>query len=63
MTQKLKTEVIHGTGIGEACTMGKLRFLHTRTQKNEQKGCGIEAERTRLRDAIAFVLQNLAELQ
>ncbi|MBO7273579.1 MAG: hypothetical protein J6V22_01865, partial [Clostridia bacterium] len=43
--------------------MGKLRFLHTRTQKNEQKGCGIEAERTRLRDAIAFVLQNLAELQ
>ena len=63
MTQKLKTEVIHGTGIGERCAVGKLRFLHTCTQKNEQKGSGIEVERARLRDAIAFVLQNLAELQ
>ncbi len=63
MTQKLKTEVIHGTGIGEACAMGKLRYLHTCAPKNEQKGSGIEAERARLRDAIAFVLQNLAELQ
>ena len=63
MTQKLKTEVIHGTGIGVRCAVGKLRFLHTYTQKNEQKGSGIEAERARLRDAIAFVLQNLAELQ
>ncbi len=63
MKKHLKTEVIHGTGIGERCAVGKLRFLHTYTQKSDTKGQGIEQERARLCDAVAAVLRSIANLQ
>ena len=63
MTKRLKTEVVHGTGIGERCAVGKLRFLHTSTQKSEKKGEGIEAERVRLYAAMASVKRSISHLQ
>ena len=63
MTKHLKTEIIHGTGIGERCAVGKLRFLHTSVQKSDTKGQGIEQERARLCDAISSVARSIANLQ
>ncbi len=63
MTKYLKTEVVHGTGIGERCAVGKLRFLHTHVQENDTKGQGIEEERARLYDAISSVTHSIAHLQ
>ena len=63
MKKQLKTEIVHGTGIGERCAVGHLRFLHTDTQKKDEKGCGIEEERARLYDAITCVIENLERLQ
>ena len=63
MTKRLKTEVVRGTGIGERCAVGKLRFLHTSTQKSEKKGEGTEAERARLYAAMASVKRSISHLQ
>ena len=63
MKKQLKTEIVHGTGIGERCAVGNLRFLHTDAQKKDEKGCGIEEERARLYDAITCVIENLERLQ
>ena len=63
MTKHLKTEVVHGTPIGERCAIGKLRFLHTSTQKSEKKGEGTEAERARLYAAMASVKRSISHLQ
>lgn len=63
MTTHLKTEVIRGTGIGEGCAVGKLRFLHTSRQKSNEKGKGIEKERVRLLEAIEAVKRSVSHLQ
>ena len=63
MMKQKKTETVRGTGIGTRCALGKLRFLHTYAQKNDQKGLGINVERARLQAAIEHVMQNLARLQ
>lgn len=63
MTKHLKTKVVRGTGIGERCTVGKLRFMHTYAQKGDKKGQGIEEERARLKDAISSVARSIAHLQ
>ena len=63
MKKHLKTEVIHGTGIGGRCAVGKLRFLHTHAQKSDTKGQGIEQERARLFDAVSAVSRSIANLQ
>ena len=59
----LKTEILHGIGIGEGCAVGKLRFVHTYAQKSDAKGQGIEQERVRLRKATASVARSIANLQ
>lgn len=63
MTKKLKTEVLHGTGIGGRCTVGRLRFLHTSTPKEEKKGCDIKEERARLKDALKATKHSILHLQ
>ena len=63
MTKHLKTEVVHGTPIGEQCAIGKLRFLHTSTHKSEKSGRGIEIERARLQEAIFYVRASISRLQ
>ncbi|MBQ7392304.1 MAG: phosphoenolpyruvate--protein phosphotransferase [Clostridia bacterium] len=61
--KRSKTKVIHGTGIGSRCAVGKLHFLHTPLQKQVKKGQGIEEERARLYEAISFVMRSIAHLQ
>ncbi len=61
--KQLKTEILHGIGIGEGCAVGKLRFVHTYAQKRDAKGQGIEQERARLRKATASVARSIANLQ
>ena len=63
MTKHLKTERIHGTGIGEKCTVGKLRFLSTYEPKSNTKTQGIEQERVRLNEAISSVGRSISHLQ
>ena len=63
MMKQLKTEIVHGTGIGHGCTIGKLRFLHTSEQLEDKKGRGIEEERVRLYEAISCVGNSIAHLQ
>ncbi len=63
MMKQSKTKVVHGTGIGARCAVGKLRFLHTSAQKSEKMGHGIEEERARLYDAISSVARSIANLQ
>ena len=59
----LKTERIHGIGIGEKCTVGILRFLRTHVPKSDVKAQGIEQERARLYDAITSVGHSISHLQ
>lgn len=61
--KQLKTEILHGIGIGEGCAAGKLRFMHTYAQKSEEKGMGIEQERARFYDAVSSVARSIANLQ
>ena len=61
--KQLKTKVVHGTGIGSRCAVGKLHFLHTSPQKSEKKGRGVEEERARLYDAISSVRRSITHLQ
>lgn len=63
MMKQSKTKVVRGTGIGERCAVGKLRFLHTSIQKEAKKGRGIEEERMRLQDALIKVKHSIANLQ
>ena len=63
MMKQLKTEIVHGTGIGNGCTVGKLRFLHTCEQSGAKQGRGIEEERTRLYEAISCVSRSISHLQ
>ena len=63
MMKQSKTKVVRGTGIGERCAVGKLRFLHTSGQFEDTKGRGIEEERARLYDAIEGVKHSIANLQ
>ena len=63
MMKQLKTEIVHGTGIGNGCTVGKLRFLHTCEQSGDKQGRGIEEERTRLYEAISCVSRSISHLQ
>ena len=58
-----KTKVVRGTGVGERCTVGKLRFLRTSGRLEERKGRGTEEERARLLDAIEGVKRSLSNLQ
>ena len=58
-----KTKVVRGTGIGERCAAGKLRFLHTSARLEEKKGLGTEEERARLYDASKKVKHSIANLQ
>ena len=63
MMKQSKTKVVHGTGIGERCAAGKLRFLRTNVQKEDKNGRGIEKERARLYDALEKVKHSIANLQ
>ena len=63
MTKQLKTKVVHGTGIGERCAVGKLHFLNTSSQFEEKKGSGTEKERARLQGALEKVKHSIANLQ
>jgi len=63
MTKKLKTEVLHGTGIGGRCAAGKLRFLQTFAKNGETKGRGIEEERARLSEALEKTKCSISYLQ
>ena len=59
----LKTEILHGIGVGEGCAVGKLRFMHTYEQKSKEKGAGVEQERVRLRKAVSLVARSIDNLQ
>lgn len=61
--KRSKTKVIHGTGIGSRCAVGKLRFLYASGQLGETKGRGREKERARLNEAISSVMRSIAHLQ
>ena len=63
MMKQLKTEIVRGTGIGNGCTIGKLRFLYAREQSEDKQGQGIEEERTRLYEAIFSVGRSISNLQ
>ena len=63
MMKQSKTEVVYGTGIGMRCAIGKLRFLHTSEQFEEENGLGIEAEHARLTHAIEKTKHSIANLQ
>ena len=60
---KSETKVVRGTGIGEGCTVGVLRFLQTSLQKSDERGRGAHEERIRLYEAITEVKQSLSHLQ
>ena len=63
MTTHLKTKVVRGTGIGDGCAIGKLRFLHTSMPKTSKMGMGAEQERARFLDAIEAVKRSISHLQ
>lgn len=58
-----ETKVVRGTGIGEGCTVGVLRFLQTSLQKSDERGRGAHEERIRIYEAITKVKQSLSRLQ
>ena len=60
---KSETKVVRGTGIGEGCTVGVLRFLQTSLQKSDERGRGAHEERIRFYEAITEVKQSLSHLQ
>ena len=63
MMKQSKTKVVHGTGIGERCAVGRVHFLHTSSQIEDKKGIGIENESARLHDALKKVKHSIANLQ
>ena len=60
---KSETKVVRGTGIGQGCTVGVLRFLNASDQKRDEQGRGAPEERIRLYHAIENVKHALSHLQ
>lgn len=63
MMMKSETKVVRGTGIGQGCTVGVLRFLNASDQKGDEQGRGAPEERIRLYHAIENVKHALSHLQ